>query len=628
MKKILYSILPLLAVAVACSKQESVVEPQPTPGEEEFYSIVAQAPEGIEEAKTTIGLDGTNYKLYWQNGDRISAGSDNISEALSGVSKESSVTFTFKKAVKDGDIVRSPGVQNPTLVVIPATQTSVGGQYDADANPLWGSVSVSSTSVPQAKVTLNNTMAMLKFSITKNAPVNVEITKAVIEAVGGQTINGNYTMDTSTGALSESGSNTSKTTVSFSAPLSLSATSVDLYIPVRPQNYTQGFKMTLHQSDGKYMQVTFFKTGQELTNKNLAYFNIAYAPTREIIDIQALGVLGAVSSTYEDDKPANGLRIGTYNVWSDKDRESKIGERTDFYKYRTWAYAKDAVASLVAAMDCDVICFNEITSNTCESSGSSSLEAAIKTYTSEYTYKMSWPNVIDKSWWRTTEDYTFANGFAYKGSNLTLSNSGMFWLSDNGSTSSDDSSYGKRTCVWAKFTRKSDGKVFYVAVTHLPIPTQGASDGAAEGAQNLQAAKNLISYLKTRTGASDSDTIILCGDMNSSNTTVSQGFKYIVNTSDENPNSKLVFTDVRDHLASQDKLSSSEKGLPGTSVGQSNEGSYIKSEGHRYDHIMFRNVTSVTNYKAYKKTFIVPADVTSMLWYPSDHLPISADFVF
>ena len=627
MKKTLYSVLPLLAAVVACSKQEAVVEPQPTPDEEEFYSIVAQAPEGIEEAKTIIGFTGTDYKLYWQNGDRISAGSGNISNALTGVTITTEAVFTFSKAVSAGAVVRYPGVDTPTSVALAATQTSTDGQYDPSANPMWGTVSVSGTTVRQANVVFNNAMAMLKFSVTDKNSAGASITKAVIEAAGGQPINGNFTLNTSTGALTANGSNTAVTTVNFSSPLALGATAVDLYIPVVPQNYTQGFKLTLHQSDGKYMQVTFFKTGQVLTAKNLAYFTITYAPTREIIDIQALGVLGAESSAYEDDKPANGLRIGTYNVWSDKDRESKIGERTDFYKYRTWAYAKDAVASLIAAMDCDVICFNEITSNTSESTGTNSLEAAIKTYTSEYTYKMTWPNVIDKSWWRTKEEYTYANGFAYKGSVLTLNGSGMFWLNNSGSTSSDDSSYGKRTCVWAKFTRKSDSKTFYVASTHLPIPTQGASDGAAEGVQNLQAAKNLINYLRTRSGAGTSDPIIICGDMNSSNTTLSAGFRYIVNAIAEDPNTTLSFTDARDYLVAQDKLSSSEKGLPGTSVGQWNEGSYIKSEGHRYDHIMFRNVTTVTNYKSYKKTFLVPEDETSMLWYPSDHLPVSVDVV-
>lgn len=626
MKKTLYSILPLLAVAVACSKQEAVVEPQPTPGEEEFYSIVAQIPEGVQEAKTTIGYNGTDYKIYWQTGDKISAGSSNVSKALGEMTPTTEAVFTFSKAVSAGDVVRYPGVDTPTSVALAATQTSAGGQYDPSANPMWGTVTVSGTTVRQANVVFNNAMAMLKFSVTDKNSAGASITKAVIEAAGGQPINGNFTLDTS-GALTANGSNTAVTTVNFSSPLALGATAVDLYIPVVPQNYTQGFKLTLHQSDGKYMQVTFFKDGQALTAKNLAYFNIAYAPTREPIDIQALGVLGAESSAYEDDKPANGLRIGTYNVWSDKDRESKIGERTDFYQYRTWNYAKDAVASLIAAMDCDVICFNEITSNTCDYENSASLRKAVEAYTSDYTFSINWPNSIDQSWWRTKEEYTYANGFAYKGSVVTHNGSGRFWLNNSGSTSSDDTSYGKRTCVWAKFTTNSGSKTFYVASTHLPIPTQGASDGAAEGEQNLQAAKNLINYLRNRSGAGPSDPIIICGDMNSSNTTLSAGFRYIVNAIDEDPNTTLPFTDARDYLVAQDKLSSSEKGLPGTSVGQWNEGSYIKSEGHRYDHIMFRNVTTVTNYKSYKKTFLVPEDETSMLWYPSDHLPVSVDIV-
>ena len=621
MKKLLYFIFTVLVVA-ACGKEAAIIEEQDSG---DVFSIVAQT---SNDLKTTIGQDGSAYKIYWENGDRISAGTSNISAALSGATSTGTVTFTFAKAVTDGDVVRYPGVDTPTSVSIPAVQTSTGGQYDPVANPMWGTVSVSGTTVPQAKAIFNNTMAMLKFSITKNAPVNVEITKAVLETVNGETLNGNFTMNTSTGALTASGSNTSKTTVNFSSPLELSATTAtDLYIPVLPQIYAGGIRLTLHEADGKYMQATLFNGGKTLTSKNLAYFDVPYTAKREPVEIQALGVLGAESSAYEDDKPAGGLRIGTYNVWSDKDRENKIGERQDFYKYRTWTYARDAVASLIAAMDCDVICFNEITSNTSESTGDNSLEAAIKTYTSEYTYKMSWPNVIDKSWWRTTEDYTFANGFAYKGSVLTLNGSGMFWLNNSGSTSSDDNSYGKRTCVWAKFTTKSGSKTFYVASTHLPIPTQGASDGAAEGAQNLQAAKNLISYLRTRSGAGASDPIILCGDMNSSNTTLSAGFRYIVNAIDTDPNTTLSFTDARDYLVAQDKLSSSEKGLPGTSVGQWNEGSYIKSEGHRYDHIMFRNVTSVTNYKSYKKTFYVGDDTSNTPWYPSDHLPVSVDVV-
>ena len=616
MKKILYFALPLLAVA-ACNKEQTKVDLQPSEG---VYSIVASMP---EVTKTTIGPDGSDYKFYWQDGDVISAGENNLSAALSGVEPSSSVTFTFSKAVSSGAIVRAPGVANPAAVAIPAAQVSAGGQYDPAANPLWGTVTVSGTEVPQGKVVLNNTMAMLKFSITGSS----SISEVEIEALGGESINGNFSLNTSTGALTASGGNSAVTTVGFTPALSLSSEAVDLYIPVRPQNYTKGFKLILKEADGKYMQVSFFKSGRSLTSSNLAYFGIAYEASREPVDIDALGVLGAEEAGYDDDRPANGIRIGTYNVWSDKDRADKMSERTDEYRYRLWDYAGDAVCALVAAMDCDIVGFNEISSNMYKSGKSASLEDGISAYTSAYTYSLNWPNDVDSSWWLgTTYDYTYTNGFIYKASVVTLNSSGKFWLNSSGSTSSDSSSGGKRTCVWAKFTQKSTSKVFYVAVTHLSIETQGADDGAAPGEWNLATAKNLIAYLKTRTGAGNGDSIILLGDMNASNSSTNKGFKYIVNTYDDAPNTTLPFTDARDYLAEQDKLSYSEKGYPGTSVGIWNWGSYLKSEAHRLDHIMFRNV-SVSNYKCYRKTFSVAADDSGMLWFPSDHLPISVDVV-
>ena len=613
MKKILYCILPLLAVA-ACSKEQTVM-----PESEGVFSVVAETP---AVTRTTIAPDGSDYKIWWKDGDKISAGSNNISAALSGVQPTGPVTFTFSKAVSAGDVVRCPGVANPSVVAIPSSQTSDGGQYDAAANPLWGTVTVSGKSVAQGKVVLNNTMAMLMFSLTGEASVAC----VDIESLGGQSINGNYSLNTSTGALTESGSNTAKTGVSFASPLALSTTPVDLYIPVRPQNYTKGFRLTLYEPDGKYMQVEFFKSGRSLTSSNLALFNIAFAASREVVDIDALAVLGSESASYDDDKPAGGLRVGTYNVWSDKDRTSKVGDRTDSYRFRTWDYAGDAVGALIAAMDCDVMGFNEISSNMYKSGDSASLRDAVETYTTDYTFSLNWPNSVDEHWWWTTTDFTYANGFCYKSSVLTLEDSGKFWLNSSGSTSDDSTSGGKRTCVWAKFTQKSTSKTFYFAISHLSIQSQGSDDGYEPGEWNLLTAKYLIKYLKTRTGASSSDRIILVGDMNSSNSTTNKGFKYIVNTLDGDANSTLPFTDSRDYLAGLDRLASSEKGLPGTSVGTWNSGAYVKSESHRYDHIMFRNV-SVSNYKSYKKTFTVSADDTNTLWFPSDHLPVSVDVV-
>ena len=112
------------AVLVSCSKVES---PQ-TPQEEtlQVYSLTVSLPEA--GTKTTIGLDGEKYKIYWQDGDAISAGTDNLSAPLEGLAENSgSVEFTFSNPVSDGAFVRYPGVAAPSVLVIPAEQTSVGG---------------------------------------------------------------------------------------------------------------------------------------------------------------------------------------------------------------------------------------------------------------------------------------------------------------------------------------------------------------------------------------------------------------------------------------------------------------------------------------------------------------------
>lgn len=624
MKKTLYIFSVIaLAFSAACNKVTPL-----EPAEKEIYSLSVSLP---EVTKTSIGFEEDHYKIFWQNGDVISAGTANLSQPLSGITSETkTVTFTFSKAVSQNAFVRCPGVGSPQNVTIPASQTSVGGQYDVNANPLWGCVSVSSNSVNSAFVQMHNAMAMLKFQVKGTA----SLAKIELEALGAEAINGKFTM--SPEGVITGGTNTgSVNTITFDGGLALNdQTATDIYIPVRPMAYKKGFKMRLYESDGKYMQVSFFKSGQTLTAANLAYFNINYAASREEIQIDALGVLGAVSTDFDDSKPAKGIRIGTYNVWSDLDRKEKVGSRTDQYQYRQWTYACDAVAATIASMDCDVICINELTGNTYKASGSSSLQAAVSTYTTAYTFSLDWPNEVTKDHWYspTSSDFTFANGFIYKADVLTLNSSGMFWLNSDGKTGwgnegNDQNAGGKRTCVWANFTQKSTGKVFYVATAHLSIESQGSADGDSAGYWNLETAKNLVKNLRTRCGAGENDAIILCGDMNSSSNTLCQGFNYIVNKCDGTPNTTLVFTDVRDYLAGQDKLASSEKGLPGTSVSTWNTASYIKSEKHRLDHIMFRNCSQVTNYKSFKRTFTVDADATNTFWYPSDHLPLSVDVV-
>lgn len=596
------------AVLVSCSKVESPQTPQEeTP---QVYSLTVSLPEA--GTKTTIGLDGENYKIYWQDGDAISAGADNLSAPLEGLAENSgSVEFTFSKPVSDGAFVRYPGVAEPSVLVIPAEQTSVGGQYDCNAAPLWGTVSIGGAEVPSAKLTLNNTMAMLRFSITGSAV----LTKAVIETLGDEPLNGTFSF--SDAGLVSNGTNTATATeITFDGKLQLDAEeAADLYIPVLPASYSKGFSLKLYDDSERLMKVSFFKDGQVLTAENLAEFTVTYAAGRAEV-IAPAGILGVENGEYDDQAPANAVKVGTYNIYASSSRDD-LGVS----KYRHYSYAMPHVAETIVAMDCDVICFNEIGEDTYNTSAAYSLENAVKAAGgTEYAFKINNPNQVSGSWFWTSEEFSYANGFAYKSSTVKLEQMGKFWLNEDASTSSDSDSGGNRTAVWGKFTQTATGKTFYVISTHLSIESQGKDDGAAPGEWNLNTAKNLVTGISSRINPGHAP-VIIAGDLNSSATTTNQGYNYLINAITDDSNS-LAFADSRTYLAESDRLPASEIGIVGTSVGSGNNTARLRESKYCLDHILFRNC-EVSGYKTYRKTYRVPADSKCTDWYPSDHLPLS-----
>lgn len=630
MKKIFYTAIGIIALA-ACSKVEPIV----TPDSAQVFSLEASLPEMGSDTKTSIALDGERYSIYWESGDRISAGDNNISNPLEGVTKSSSSVFTFSKAVTNGAFVRCPGVADSKTLVLPSEHTSVGGLYDPQANPLWGVVTISDDTVPSAKLALNNTMAMLLFQI-KGAST---ITKASLETIAGEPLCGTFKIGND-GVVSNGVDTDFRISVNFASPIELNAeTATELFIPILPAFYSKGMALQLYDDTGKMMRLTFFKTGQSLTNLNLAKFSVNYAGGREEV-ILPLNNLDADDAIYDDyNRPDKAIKVGTFNVWADFDRENKVEGDAELV-YRGWNYAKEYVAAEIDALDCDVIGFNELALNTHVATGSSSLLAAIKSHTTKYTFSFDWPNFVYAYSNKVVRDYTFANGFAYDASVVRLEASGMFWLNEDGFTPPtsntgsdlhwDDLAGGKRTCVWAKFTQLETGKVFYFASTHLAIESQGAVDGVdyPDGVWNLLTAQCLIKHFKARTGASDSSPIIIAGDMNSSHESApNAGFRYIVNkpkSTDEFTNTTLPFDDVRDMCVANGTLPHTEKGIPGTSLGEHNLASRITQEKYRYDHIMVRNVSNVACYTSIRTSYTAPGDPNQTAWQPSDHSPISA----
>lgn len=595
MKKILLYTTLAVAAFASCAKVETPQSPQEDGPK--VYSLTV----GLPEVKTTIDHTGDRYSIFWQNGDVISAG-DKLSNPLEGVeATSSSVEFTFSQPVSDGDFVRYPGSATPSVLEIPAQQASVAGQYDPAAAPLWGTVEISSADVPAAKLNLNNAVAMLRFAVKGSAV----LTKASLETLGGEAINGTFAF--SQNGIISGGSNTGfRTDISFASPLQLSETATNLYIPVLPANYTKGFALQLYDDAGKMMKVSFFKDGQSLTAQNLAEFEMTYSGGRVEV-LSPVAFLDAENTGFDNSAPAAAVKVGVYNVWATRSRtDDGVSE------YRGLKYAETCRTETIVAMDCDIICFNELSDDSYKTSCTYSLENAIKKAgVTDYTYNLNNPNGL-------LGQITYANGFAYRSSVVKLETSGKYWLDSNNSTAFTTED---RTCVWGKFTQISTGKVFYVLVTHLDT---------ASGGENLPDARYLITGISKRIQPEENATIIIAGDMNSSAShDDNRGFDYLTNnmpepedeteTKEENP---MPFVDARDYLAENGGLPYGEIGIIGTSVGSENKTSRLREDKYRYDHILFRNC-EVSGYTTYRKTYTVAADPSKTEWYPSDHLPLS-----
>lgn len=622
-----------------------------------FFSCTKEGPEQNGDNPDTpvvpekpVDVTGLNvtlpaveaFDLYWSEGDVVTAskGTDvNVSEALSSVEANAvKALFTFPSALADGDFVRFPQAPMPNVFTIPQQWTYTGGMFPKALYPMVGKVSIPEENKSETvDVQLSNVMAMFKFTLTGAAQVvNLEL-----KSLAGEAIYGAY-MLAEDGTLSGAGTE-GAVSISFDSPFEITAQGREILIPIRPNTYAAGFTLKIADASGMSMNVKFLTGETEekaIAKSDVLSATFEYKPGQDY----TLGPLVAEVAKGEGQKPANALRIGQFNVWSDQDRLSKFTEvvvneetgeeETTYdskYQYRLWQYAGDAVASTAVAMDCDIICFNEISENLSKPEG---LQAYMEKFSKEYTYSLNWPNKKNGAWFWETEESTYANGLAYKASVVRLEASGKFWLNEAGSTTDDENSGGYRTCVWAKFTQLATEKTFYVAVTHLSIESQGTSEesGAyAAGYWNLQTAKNLVANFTTNVGCTENDVVILLGDMNSNEETDNQGFLYLDGTlkddSEAPQNTTLVFTDVRDYLKANDALAATEYGYIGTNNGTYNSAHHLRDADERLDHIMFRGACQVSNYRTYRNTFTVEEDPLKIQWFPSDHVPVSADFV-
>ena len=287
------------------------------------------------------------------------------------------------------------------------------------------------------------------------------------------------------------------------------------------------------------------------------------------------------------------LTVATCNVLKPE------GRRTEMSMDKS--LVRQALGKSVKNTQADIIGFNEL-DETLVPGGRYSLMSSSNM--SDMTWKLEWPNAPHED---NTTTYSYANGFAFNNTKLALEESGYVWLSKDEDAwyVKPSSAYKKagspaRTCVWAKFTHKDTGKVFWLFVTHLPTDSQG-------GAYNMAGVLN--SFAKQKAG---SDPAILTGDMNcspamSGNVAATAAYRQLFS----------YWTD------------GNTDATYGTMSGSSTSYHYTVntySNGHperRIDHIMARGC-SVSGYHTIVYTYTYDEKV----WCPSDHLPLVATIEF
>ena len=272
---------------------------------------------------------------------------------------------------------------------------------------------------------------------------------------------------------------------------------------------------------------------------------------------------------------------------------------------------QDALGLAIYNTAADIIGFQEIGDDMYESGQTYSLQDIATAQGASYTWKLNFPG-------SESGNYHYCNGFAYKSSILTLNESGKAWLRINSesysTSSSSNSGDPNRFVVWAKFTHKVSGKVFYFFVTQLP--TYGQDGGSGTSNTNMSGGVNAFASAKA-----GSYPQILVGDMNSAPGHNNQA-GYI--------KLKDYWTDAYEAVSAAGNLASFYSTYSGTQTGTGYD--YLYSilqftKNHperRLDHIMTHGACTAQSYRTVRNVYEFGSGESAVTCCPSDHFPVVA----
>ena len=593
--------LVILAGAIAC-------EELPQPADSDVFVLEAQLPED-NPTKTTLDTE-SGYKVLWKTGDKISV-NGKLSEAVSSSDDgQKNVDFTVNASVSAPYNVLYPGTTSANVIALPSTQNYVAGSFDGAAAAMYG-VATNNGNTYTAK--LKNFCGVLRFALNGSATLD----RIEFNSLGSEKLYGSFTIsDFDNGAFSGGASGTM--TYSFGSGLALSNSDTYVYVCLPAQTYASGVEALVYQTDGAFMRLKFWGDRKTLANNEVVEFEsktFAAGRTENLLSISELAAENGGAPNAE----APGITVATFNVMrldddnrpaaaTSGDSNGKIA-RPENAIVKDCAAMQDALGLAIYNTAADLIGFNEIGDNMYASGQTYSLEDIASAKGASYTWKLNFPG-------SESGNYHYCNGFAYKSSVLTCNESGKAWLKTNSesysTSSASNSGDPNRFVVWAKFTHKVSGKVFYFFVTQLP--TYGQDGGS--GTSNINMSGGVNAFATAKAGSYPQ---ILVGDMNSAPGHSSEaGYNKL----------KTYWTDAYEAVSAAGNLAPFYSTYSGTQSGtgatwQYSILQYTKNHPERrIDHIMTHGACTAQSYRTVRNVYEFGSGEDAVTCSPSDHLPV------
>ena len=304
---------------------------------------------------------------------------------------------------------------------------------------------------------------------------------------------------------------------------------------------------------------------------------------RVLLSILTIATILSASGKGKEESQST-IRVGTYNVWGNRQRNSLVNKEKKAPQERLWENSREIVAQMIIDADWDIFGVQE---------GGNLVREELPKLVKEKGGKYKWwfqrpdPSIPAKE-----DEKSLANGIVWRSDRFKLSNKQVFWLSPTPDTPSkawEEKVRHWRFVMCANVKDKKTGMEFIFMVTHCPLMRSTRE----------KSAKLIIEREKMINP--ENKVAILVGDMNSR---PDMPFSQIIRTH---------FTDTRDIAKVRSEISGTFNGAEISEKAPTSTIDYIYIRGNDAKYEVIEHNVLTNKYQ-----------VGDYMLYPSDHCPVDA----